>query len=104
MNVSDNQLTIENYAIRYVFMCLDVFYFQLKLLLVLINHHAMTYVALYGGEWSASCPFCITTSKTAPSIHWTRYLVDYRASLYAVIERKLLLLSGVGTPVIQLTA
>jgi hypothetical protein len=50
--------------------------------------------ALDGGEWSASRPGRFTRKKRVPGTHWIGGLVNPRAGLDAVEERKILPLPG----------
>jgi hypothetical protein len=77
-------------------------YLWSQLSLYLTKHHAMkTYwgvevylhafltSALDGGEWSASRPGHFTPKERAPGTHWIGSLVGPRASLDAMVRRKI---------------
>jgi hypothetical protein len=51
--------------------------------------HAFLYSALDGGKWSASHPGHFTPREGAPGIHWIGSRVGTRASLDAVVRRKI---------------
>jgi hypothetical protein len=52
------------------------------------------FLALPGGEWSASCPCCFTPRQRASGTHWIGGWLDPRAGLDNVEKRKFLTLPG----------
>jgi hypothetical protein len=56
--------------------------------------HIFLTSALFGCEWSASCPDRFTQEESAPSTHWIGGWVDPRACLDDVEKRKFFTLPG----------
>jgi hypothetical protein len=54
-----------------------------------VKLHAFLTSALNGGEWSASRPGRFTPRETAPGTHWIGGWMDPKASVDAVVKRKI---------------
>jgi hypothetical protein len=56
--------------------------------------HVFLTSALFGGEWSASCPDRFTSEEKAPGTHWIGGWLEPRAGLDDVKKKKFLTLPG----------